>query len=90
MAKSARAWNLLKSFELGIVVGGLAGLLVIGVTYTQFVGELEPQESLLYGGAAAAVLTLIFTYVFDQVSKSVGEFRAAAKRPKGGSTQGGR
>jgi hypothetical protein len=79
MADQVRAWKVWRSFQLALIVGGMAGMLTIGLTYGQFVGELEPGQSLLAGGAVTAGLTLVLTYVFDQVSKSVGSFRRAVK-----------
>lgn len=79
MVRQARAWKLLKSFKMAFIVGGMAGLVVMGLTYDQFVGHLEPQQSLLAGAGVLVGLTLIFTYVFDQVAQSVGSFREAAK-----------
>ena len=79
MVRQARAWKLLKSFEMAFIVGGMAGLVVMGLTYDQFVGHLEPQQSLLAGAGVLVGLTLIFTYVFDQVAQSVGAFREASE-----------
>jgi hypothetical protein len=87
MSDQVRAWRVLKSFRLGLTVGGLAGIVIIGLTYNKFIGDLEPWESFLAGIAVAAVLTLILTYLFDQVSKSVSSFSRALKGKvrKGGS-----
>jgi hypothetical protein len=79
MSDQVRAWKVWRSFELALIVGGMAGMLTIGLTYGQFVGNLVPRQSLLAGAGVTVGLTLILTYVFDQVSKSVGSFRRAVR-----------
>jgi len=72
MSGQIRAWKVLKSFELALIVGGLAGLIATGLFYCHLVGDLGPQASFLLGVKVGTGLTLIFTYVFDRVSKLAG------------------
>lgn len=86
MSDQLRAWKVIESFELALIVGSLAGLMTTGLFYSHLVGDLEPLASLLAGVGVGTGLTLIFTYVFDRVSKLVGDFGRAIKgtRRKGG------
>jgi hypothetical protein len=86
MSDQIRAWKVIKSFELALIVGSLAGLMTTGLFCNHLAGNLEPRASLLVGVGVGAGLTLILTYVFDRVSKLVGDFRRAVegKRRKGG------
>ena len=81
MPHRTRAWKLVTSFKWALVIGGLAGVLAIGMLYNQAVGSLDSRGAVLAGGGAGAVLTLLLTYVFDQVSQTVGRLRPAG-RPK--------
>ena len=75
MSDRTRAWKLLRSFEWALVIGGLAGVLAIGLLYNQAIGSLGSRASLLAGAGIGAGLTLVLTYVFDQISKLVGSLR---------------
>ena len=79
MSDRIRAWKVIKSFELALIVGGLASLMIIGLFCNHLVGDLEPLASLIVGVSIGAGLTLILTYVFDRVSKLVGSFLRAVK-----------
>jgi hypothetical protein len=79
MSDQVRAWKVLRSFQLALIVGGLAGIVITGLAYNKFLGDLDPRGSILLGAGIAVGLTLILTYVFDQVSKSVKTFTRAVK-----------
>ena len=79
MSDRIRAWKVIKSFEWALVVGGLAGLITAGLFHNHVVGDLGPRASFLVGVGVWAGLTPIFTYVFDRVSKLVGDLGRAVK-----------
>lgn len=88
MSDRARAWKLVTSFKWALVIGGLAGVMAIGMLYNQAVGSLDSRGAVLAGGGAGAVLTLALTFVFDQVSQTVGRLRPAGRRRgSGGSSK---
>ena len=80
MSDKARAWKLGRSIQLALICGGIAGLVTVGVTYNSFVGDLEPQESLIAGAGVALGLTLILTYAFDQLSQTAQNVVRATRR----------
>ena len=51
----------------------------VGLTYSQFMLELETRQAIYIGIGIAVVVTLVLTYILDQVSKSIGSFRNALK-----------
>lgn len=79
MSSSDRSWKFIRSLEWSLLVGALSGMAFIGLTYTQFMLELERRQSISIGIAIAVVLTAALTYILDQISKSVGSFRNALK-----------
>jgi hypothetical protein len=81
MARSGsdRSWKFIRSLEWSLLIGALSGMAFVGLTYSQFMLELEIRQSIYIGIGIAVVLTLVLTYVFDQVSKSIGRFRKALK-----------
>ena len=76
---SDRSWKFIRSFEWSLLVGALSGMAFVGLTYSQFMLELEPRQSIYIGIGIAVVVTLVLTYILDQVSKSIGGFRKALK-----------
>lgn len=80
MSHRTRAWKLITSFKWALVIGGLAGVLAIGMLYNQAVGSLDSRGAVLAGAGAGAVLTAILTYMFDQVSQTVGRLRPAGRK----------
>ena len=80
MSHRTRAWRLVTSFKWALVIGGLAGVLAIGMLYNQAVGNLDSRGAVLAGAGAGTVLTLILTYVFDQVSQTVGRLRPTGRK----------
>lgn len=82
MSDKGRAWTIAKSIQIALIVGGIAGLLTVGMTYNSFVGDLEPRGSLLAGAGVALALTLILSYVFDQMSHSAQTILRATRRNK--------
>lgn len=90
MPDQNRAWKRLKSFQLALIVGGLAGLIVVGLGYLRIMGDLDPTGALLAGAAVMVGLTLVLAYVFDQISKSVSSFVGAVKgKGRGGGSKRG-
>ena len=83
MSERARAWKFIRSLQWALLIGALAGLAVAGLTYTKFVWDLEPRQSILMGAGTAVGLTLFLTYLFDRVSLGVGSFRRAVKGRRG-------
>ena len=89
MPDQNRAWKRLKSFQLALTIGGLAGLIVVGLGYLKIMGDLDPTGALLAGAAVMVGLTLVLTYVLDQISKSVSSFVGAVKgKGRGGGSKG--
>jgi uncharacterized membrane protein len=84
MSDRARAWKFIRSLQWALLIGALAGLAVAGLTYTKFVWDLEPQESILLGAGTAFGLALFLTYLFDRVSVGVGSFRRAVRSGRKG------
>jgi hypothetical protein len=82
MEGQVRAWKLLRSLQLALIVGGLLGLIAVGLTYNNFVGNLTTRDSLLIGAGVTVGVTLILTYVFDQLSKTAQNVANAAKGKK--------
>jgi hypothetical protein len=76
---SDRSWKFIRSLEWSLLIGALSGMAFIGLTYSQFMLELETRQSIYIGIAIAVVVTVVLTYILDQVSKSVGGFRNALK-----------
>lgn len=79
MSRSNRSWRFIRSLEWSLLIGALSGMAFIGLTYSQFLLELERRQSITIGIGIAVVVTLVLTYILDQVSKSVGSFRDALK-----------
>jgi uncharacterized membrane protein len=79
MSRSNRSWRFIRSLEWSLLIGVLSGMAFIGLTYSRFLLELEPRQSITIGIGIAVVVTLVLTYILDQVSKSVGSFRDALK-----------
>ena len=78
-SSSERSWKFIRSLEWSLLIGCLSGMAFIGLTYSQFMLELEPRQAIYIGIGIAIVLTLVLTYILDQISKSVGSFRNALK-----------
>ena len=76
---SERSWKFIRSLEWSLLIGCLSGMAFIGLTYSQFLLELERRQSITIGIAIAVGLTVFLTYILDQVSKSVGSFRSALR-----------
>jgi hypothetical protein len=79
MSDQIRRWKLATSIKLALVIGGFTGIVMVGLTYLKFVGDLEPYQSLLVGAGIMVGLTLLLTYLFDQISKSAQSFVSAVK-----------
>jgi hypothetical protein len=90
MSKRVRAWTFIRSLQWAILIGALTGLALTGLTYTGFVWDLEPLQSILVGAGAAIALSLFLAYLFDRVSLGVGSFRSAVKGDENGNKSGGR
>ena len=80
MSGSDRSWKFIRSLEWSLLVGALSGMAFVGLTYSKFMLELEIRQSIYIGIGITVVVTLVLTYILDQVSKSVGNFRKAIKR----------
>jgi hypothetical protein len=78
-SESGRSWKFIRSLEWGLLVGALSGLAFIGLTFSSFLLEMEQQTAIYVGIGIAVVVTVVLTYILDQVSKSVGGFRNALK-----------
>ena len=76
---SDRSWKFIRSLEWSLLIGALSGMAFVGLTYSQFMMELETRQSIYIGIGIAVVVTLVLTYILDQISKSIGGFRKALK-----------
>jgi hypothetical protein len=76
---SERSWKFIRSLEWSLLVGCLCGMAFIGLTFSQFLLELERRQAIIIGIVIAVVVTAALTYILDQISKSVGSFRSALK-----------
>ena len=76
---SERSWKFIRSLEGSLLIGALSGMAFVGLTYSQFMLELEMRQSIYIGIGIFVVVTLVLTYILDQISKSVGSFRNALK-----------
>jgi hypothetical protein len=74
-----RSWKFIRSLQWSLLIGLLSGMAFVGLTYSQFMLELEPRHSLIIGVVIAVVVTAALTYILDQISKGVGGFRNALK-----------
>ena len=83
MAKPVRAWKLVRSVELALIVGGVGGLITAGLFRNRVVGSMGPLEALWLGIGVGIALAAAFTYVFDQVSQGVGNVKQAADAKRG-------
>jgi hypothetical protein len=81
---SDRSWKFIRSLEWSLLIGALSGMAFIGLTYSQFMLELELRQSIYIGIGIFVVITLVLTYILDQVSKSVGGFRNALRGNRAG------
>jgi hypothetical protein len=81
---SDRSWKFIRSLEWSLLIGALAGMAFVGLTYSQFMLELEMRQSIVIGIVIFVVVTAALTYILDQVSKSVGGFRNALKGRRDG------
>jgi hypothetical protein len=90
MSDRIRAWKVVRSLQWAILIGALAGLALTGLTYTKFMWDLEPQQSILLGAGTAVGLVLFLTYLLDRVSMGVGSFRSAVKGRSGRTKDGGK
>jgi hypothetical protein len=81
---SDRSWKFIRSLEWSLLIGALSGMAFIGLTYSQFMLELEIRQSIYIGIGIAVVVTLVLTYILDQISKSVGSFRNALRGRRNG------
>ena len=84
MSHPDRAWKFVRSLQWALLIGALSGLAITGLTYTGFVWDLEPQQSILLGAGTAVGLALFLTYFVDRVSQGVGSFRRAVKEGRRG------
>jgi hypothetical protein len=82
MSKPDRSWKFIRSLQWAILIAALAGLALTGLTFTQFVWDLEPRQSILVGAGTAIGLSLFLTYLFDRISLGVGSFRRAVRGQK--------
>ena len=80
MSEQIRAWSIWRSIGYAILVGVVGGLVTAGLFSNSLVGSLEIKTALWVGLGVGAVLMLLFAYVFDQVSKLVGQVKRAAKQ----------
>jgi hypothetical protein len=78
MPKPVRAWKIIRSVELALVIGSLAGLIAAGLFRNRVVGTMDPLAALWLGIGVAVVLTAVLTYVFDQVSQGVANVKRSA------------
>ena len=63
-----------------LLVGIVAGLVTAGLFSNQLVGSMEIKTALWVGLGVGIVLALLFTYVFDKVSKLMGRVSRAAEQ----------
>jgi hypothetical protein len=90
MSDRVRAWKFVRSLQWAILVGALTGLALTGLTYSKFMWDLEPRQSILLGAGTAIGLVLFLTYLLDRVSMGVGSFRSALKGRSGRNKSGGK
>jgi hypothetical protein len=76
---TSRSWKLIRSLEIALIVGALAGLAFVGLTYSNFLLDMELRQAVFWGIGIGVVLTLLLTYILDQVSLAIGGFRTAVK-----------
>ena len=76
---SNRSWKFIRSLEWSLLIGALSGMAFVGLTYSQFMLELETRQSIYIGIGIVVVVTLVLTYILDQVSKSISNFRNALR-----------
>ena len=76
---SDRSWKFIRSLQWSLLIGLLSGMAFVGLTYSQFMLELETRQSIIFGVVIAVVVTAALTYILDQISKSVGGFRNALR-----------
>ena len=88
MSEPKRAWKFVRSLQWAVLIGALSGLAITGLTYTGFVWDLEPQQSILLGAGTAVGLALFLTYLMDRVSQGIGSFRRALKQGRRGKKKG--
>ena len=81
---SDRSWKFIRSLEWSLLIGALSGMAFIGLTYSQFMLELETRQSITIGIGIFAIVTAALTYILDQISKSVGGFRNALRGNRSG------
>jgi Kef-type K+ transport system membrane component KefB len=86
-SSSDRSWKFIRSLEWSLLIGALCGMAFIGLTYSQFMLELETRQSIYIGVGIAVVVTAVLTYILDQISKSVGGFRNALRGNRAGNTK---
>lgn len=79
MSRSDRSWKFIRSLEWSLLIGALSGMAFVGLTYSQFMLELEIRQSIYIGIGIAIVITAVLTYILDQISKSVRRFRNALR-----------
>ena len=82
-SESERSWKFIRSLEWALLIGALSGLAFIGLTFSNFLLEMERQTAIYVGIGITVVVTAVLTYILDQVSKSVGGFRNALKGRRG-------
>jgi len=80
MSEEIRAWSIWRSIGYALLVGIVAGLVTAGLFSNQLVGALGIRTALWVGLGVGIVLALLFTYVFDRVSKLMGRVNQAAER----------
>ena len=68
------------SFKWALVIGGLAGVMAIGMLYNQAVGNLDARGAVLAGAGTGVAVTMILTYLLDQVSQMVGRLRPGRRK----------
>ncbi len=84
---SDRSWKFIRSLEWSLLIGALSGLAFVGLTYSQFMLELETRQSIFIGIGICVIVTAVLTYILDQISKSVGGFRNALRGNRAGETE---
>ena len=82
MSDRIRAWSVIRSFGYALIVGLVTGLVTAGLFSNHLVGSLELRTSLLVGLGVGIVLTLLFTVVFDRLSRLVGRLNQATEQKR--------
>ena len=80
MSDRTRAWPVIRSVGFALIAGIVFGLIAAGLFSNGLVGNLELRTALLVGLGVAIACTVLFSLVFDRLSRLVARVnRAAAK-----------